>query len=226
MRKETYSKIENYMLEMMTDAAHDCLHIYRVLNQALHFAENYNNIDTDVLVDSCLLHDIVRQAEFNDPVKCHAEEGAELAYSFMRKIGWDKKRCMHIHDCIKTHRFRTDNQPVTMEAKILFDSDKLDVTGALGIARSLMYKGQVGEPLYTIKQDNSIYEGYEADAPESFLKEYHIKLLKLYDYFYTEEAKNIARMRKRFIRNFYEELLDEINTDNLELQIKRIVKEI
>ena len=30
MRKETYSKIENYMLEMMTDAAHDCLHIYRV----------------------------------------------------------------------------------------------------------------------------------------------------------------------------------------------------
>lgn len=33
-------------------------------------------------------------------------------------------------------------------------------------------------------------------------------------------------MRKRFIRNFYEELLDEINTDNLELQIKRIVKEI
>lgn len=220
MNQETYAIIENYMLEMMEDSAHDYLHIYRVLYQALDIATNYKDVNNDVLIASCLLHDIGRQVEFENPNLCHAEEGGKMAYKFMKTLGWEENLCVHIRDCIRTHRFRTDNIPQTIEAKILFDSDKLDVAGALGIARSLIYKGQVGEPIYTVDKNNKVQNGWEINAPESFFKEYHIKLIKLFDCFYTKEANAIAKKRKLIVIQFYEELMREVSIDDLRNKLK------
>lgn len=215
MDRNTFNSIEAYMLEMMKDVAHDSLHIYRVLHQALEIAENYNNVDKDILIASCLLHDIGRQHQFRDPRLCHAIEGGKMAYEFIKSLGWKEEQCKHVKDCIMTHRFRTDNQPKTLEAKILFDSDKLDVTGALGIARSLLYKGQIGEPIYAVGKDYKVRNGQGENEPESFLKEYHHKLIKVYDWFYTKEARKIALQRREITEKFYQELLDEIDINNL-----------
>ena len=133
MDKAVYDKIEKYMLGFMGDSAHDSLHIYRVLYCAFDIAKGYEGIDKDVLIASCLLHDIGRAAQFGNPELCHAAEGGKIAYGFMQNY-WDESRCAHIRDCVTTHRYRTSSPPKTIEAKILFDADKLDVTGALGIA--------------------------------------------------------------------------------------------
>lgn len=215
MTRDTFEVIRNYMLDMMKDYAHDYLHVYRVLYQALEISKNYE-VDKDVLIASCLLHDIGRNAEFQNSKLCHAVEGGKLAYDFMMQLGWQESQCLHIKECITTHRFRSNNLPKTMEAKILFDSDKLDVTGALGIARSLIYKGQVGEPLYTINKDFRIHNELSEDMPESFIKEYHFKLSKLYKQFYTPEATAIAHKRKKIADWFYRELIDEIEICGLE----------
>jgi len=215
MNKETYQKIENYMLEMMRDAAHDSLHIYRVLHQSLCIAKSYDEVNRDVLIASCLLHDIGRDSQFQNPKLCHAIEGGKMAYTFIKEMGWNENLCRHIQDCITTHRFRTDKPPKTIEAKILFDSDKLDVTGVLGIARALIYKGQVGEPLYTVDEDNNIQDGKDLSAPESFFKEYHFKLLNLYDRFHTKEANAIAQRRKKHTTAFFDELMEEVTISDL-----------
>ena len=151
MTKETYDIIEEYMMKMLPAPAHDSLHMYRVLNYAMKIAESYNYVDRDVLIASCLLHDIGRQAECENPNLSHAVEGSNLAYRFMKKLGWEEEKCQHIKECIKTHSYRIEDRSISMEAKILFDADKLDVTGAVGIARTLMYKGEIGEPIYTTK---------------------------------------------------------------------------
>lgn len=211
MTKETYNIIEEYMLDMMKDSVHDSLHIYRVLNYAIEIAECYSCIDRDVLIASCLLHDIGRKAEYDNPALSHAIEGARLAFKFIKELGWEEERCQCIKECIRTHSFRIDDPTLSMEAKILFDADKLDVTGAVGIARTLMYEGEIGEPLYTMKQGN-VQDGSEPDAPESFLKECQKKLLKIYEQFYTEEAIKIAQNRNRIVEDFYNELLEEIKS--------------
>jgi len=216
MIKATYNKIENYMLEMMRDFAHDSLHIYRVLHQSLAISEAYDEVNRDVLIASCLLHDIGRDSQFQNPQLCHATEGGKMASAFIGKLGWNENLCMHIQDCITTHRFRTNNPPKTIEAKILFDSDKLDVTGALGIARSLLYKGQCGEPLYTVDEKNQIQDGRDSSAPESFFKEYHFKLIKLYDRFYTKEANSISQKRKNLTLYFFNELMEEVAINDLD----------
>lgn len=199
----------------MNDAAHDILHVYRVTNQAMIIAEKYKDVvDNDVLLVACLLHDIGRKAQFENPAVCHAQVGADMAYEFLHSLGFEEDYCNKVHHCIKSHRYRKNNEPESIEAKILFDSDKLDITGALGISRTLLYKGKVNEPLYAVDDNNVIYTT-EMTQPESFIKEYHFKLSKVYDKFYTEEAFSIARKRKKLTESFYEELMREIDTQKI-----------
>ena len=73
MDQKTYRTIEEYMLSFMKDAAHDPMHIYRVLYQALQIAKGYPEVNQDILIASCLLHDIGRMKQFQNPQLCHAE---------------------------------------------------------------------------------------------------------------------------------------------------------
>lgn len=210
MKQETYHLLENYMLSCMADSAHDAEHVYRVLYNALEIAAE-ETVDYDVLIAACLLHDIGRKEQLEDPSKCHAQVGSEKAYHFLLEQGFGESFASHVCHCILTHRFRRSQEPQTPEAKILFDADKLDVTGALGIARTLMYKGNVTEPIYTKNPDGTICDG-SGDAPASFFREYKFKLEKLYGKFYTARGAEMARERRSVAVAFYESLYREVNT--------------
>jgi len=211
MRKELYKKIENYMLECMNDSAHDKEHIYRVLYMALDIAEYESNVDMDILITSCLLHDIGRKEQFQNPKLDHAEIGSEKAYKYLINIGFPNAKAAHIKSCILTHRFRSNNPPASIEAKILFDADKLDVTGTLGIARTLFYKAQVSEPIYSLDENGYVLDG-SGDKNPSFFQEYKYKLEKLYDRFYTKRAARIAEERKQSAAAFYSSMLKEVQS--------------
>lgn len=211
MTKEMYTALEQYMHSCMEDSAHDREHIYRVLFNALEIAKQEENVDMDVLVTACLLHDVGRKEQFADPSLCHAMVGGDKAYAFLQSQGCDGDFCEKVRHCIQTHRFRKAMQPQSMEAKILFDADKLDVTGAIGIARSLMYKAEVAEPLYSKRPDGTICDGTGEDAPPSFFREYKFKLEKLYEKFYTKAGCAMAAQRRQIARDFYEALYREVN---------------
>ena len=214
MNRETYDKLERYMLSCMEDAAHDREHIYRVLHNAMVIAQTEPGVDADVLVCACLLHDIGRAEQYADPSLCHARIGGEKAYRFLREQAFSEKFARHVQACITTHRFRREAPPVSIEAKILCDADKLDAAGAVGIARTLFYKGVVGDPLYNLRSDGSVSVG-TADTEPSFFHEYKFKLEKLYDGFLTEKGAQLARQRQTAAAAFYNALLQEV-TDTRE----------
>ena len=209
MIKKTYKLLENFMHSCMTDSAHDTEHIYRVLYNALIIADTEKNVEYDVLIAACLLHDIGRQEQFADPRLDHAEVGAEKAYHFLSANQFPEDFSIKVCDCIRSHRYRNNNLPQTIEAKILFDADKIDVAGAIGIARTLVYKGQVSEPLYTLLP-NGIPSCGETDESPSFLQEYKYKLENLYLHFYTEKGALIAKERQNAAIEFYNSILQEI----------------
>lgn len=209
MTTADYKKIEAYMLDCMQDSAHDREHVYRVLYTALEIAENEQTVDFDVLLAACLLHDIGRLAQNQNPALDHAEVGAQKAQAFLAGNGFPETFCARVADCIYTHRFRSSRPPETVEAKILFDADKLDATGAMGIARTLSYRSTVDEPLYTLCADGTVCDG-TGDAPPSFFQEYKFKLERLYDRFYTKRGKALALERRAAAVSFYENLLSEV----------------
>jgi len=197
------------MLRNAGDSAHDREHIYRVLYNALAIAGTEENVDYDILIAASLLHDVGRPEQFADPKVCHAQVGSEKAYHFLIENGFSADFADAVRHCILTHRFRVARPPQSLEAKILFDADKLDVTGALGIARTLLYKGTVTEPLYLLDERGEVSDG-EKDAVSSFFREYHFKLKNLYDRFYTAAGKAMAEERRKIAEDFYNALYNEV----------------
>ena len=210
MDKNTYSLLEQYMLSCMDDSAHDTQHVYRVLYNALDIARE-EKADKDILIAACLLHDIGRVDQFADPSLCHAQVGADKAHSFLMKNGFSEEFAEAVAHCIRSHRFRRSCQPQTVEAKILFDADKLDVVGAMGVARTLLYNGRLGEPLYSLHPDGSVSDGI-GDTVSSFFHEYHFKLKKLYDHFYTPRGAALAQSHRQAAEDFYQALLHQVES--------------
>ncbi len=211
MTKEIYKKLENYMLDCMKDSAHDKEHVYRVLYSALDIASKEKEVDYDVLISACLLHDIARQEQNKNPKLCHAEVGAEKAYKFLIENNFEKAFAKKVKHCIIAHRFRKNNVPESTEAKILFDADKIDAAGTLGIARTLVYQGAMCEPLYSLTSDGRVSDGTDDKTP-SFFQEYKYKLEKIYSRFYTERGKEIAEERRKTAESFYNDMLREVTS--------------
>ena len=209
MNKDIYLTIEKYMLSCMRDSAHDKEHIYRVLYNALEIAKSEINVNMDVLICACLLHDIGRVEQYADPSLCHARIVGEKAYTFLLNNGFPLIFAERVRHCIQAHRYRANNIPQTIEAKILFDADKLDAAGAMGIARTLLYQGIVSDPLYSLQPDGSVSDGTD-DEKSSFFREYKYKLEKVYDAFYTSRAAEIAAERQTAATAFYHSLLNEV----------------
>ncbi|MDE5748977.1 MAG: HD domain-containing protein [Acetatifactor sp.] len=209
MTKETYQLLEKYMLSCMGDSAHDKEHIYRVLYSALEIAQAERDVDYDVLICACLLHDVGRREQFDNPSLCHAQVGAEKAYRYLMEQGFEESFAARVRHCILAHRYRNNNVPETIEAKILFDADKLDVTGAIGIARTLFYKGRVSEPLYNVDSQGRVQDGTE-DTEPSFFQEYKYKLENIYSHFYTKKGAEMAQARRQAAADYYENLLQEV----------------
>ncbi len=207
---EKYHFFEKYMLNFMQDSAHDREHVYRVVNLCLEIAKSETNVDYDVLICSAFLHDIGRKAQFENPKICHAEVGSKMAYQFLLENNYSKNFAEKVKNCIFTHRFRSENPPESIEAKILFDADKIDATGLVGIARTLMYKGKINQPLYVRDSENQISCG-ELENEISFFQEYKRKLAKLYDRFFTNRGREIALTRQKNAIFFYEKLLEELS---------------
>ena len=225
MTKPEYTAIESYMHTQMQDSAHDKHHVYRVLNAALDIANHTSaaDIDMDVLIAACLLHDIGRERQFANPNLCHAQIGSEIACEFLISCRWPENQALHVKECIAAHRYRSNSAPKSIEAKILFDADKLDVCGAIGIARTLIYEGHAVEPLYILDDDsNIIVDGGGADV-SSFFQEYNYKLKNVYNAFFTKRAKEIAAKRQQAAINFYNSLYNEVS-DNYKHGAKRHIQ--
>jgi len=208
MTRETFALLEKYMLSCAGDAAHDSEHVRRVLYLALEIAETEEGVDRDLLIAACLLHDVGRPEQFADPALCHARVGGEKARRFLLDHGFSQDFAARVGDCVRTHRYRSEDPPASLEARILFDADKLDVTGAVGIARTFLYQGHEGIPLYLLGPDGRV-SGGAGDGQETFFREYKFKLEKIYDRFLTPRGAEMARRRQAAMVSIYESVLAE-----------------
>jgi uncharacterized protein len=139
-----------------------------------------------------------------------------MAEAILLNLEYDIEKVNRIKHCIIAHRFRTGNEPKTIEAKILFDADKLDVIGATGIARTFMLAGQFGQrinqnnELDQYLENNSVENGRLKDVSKhSPLIEYEIKFKKIPNKLYTDKAKSIGYKRLEYMENYFNQLSSE-----------------
>lgn len=146
----------------------------------------------NILLPAALLHDIARPLE-KDKGLPHEAEGARMADDYLRTIGYPESLIPAITAAIRTHRYRSDEIPGSLEGKILSDADKLDALGAIGIARTFMRAGEHGGEM-----DDAVFH-------------FHDKLLKLKDLMYTKTGRKLAGERHEFLVEFLKNLDRERN---------------
>jgi uncharacterized protein len=205
-KQRIIDKIQNSILPYFenNNGAHDLDHTLRVLKLCLHIGE-IEGADLFVLNLAALLHDIARSEEDESQGKvCHAKRGALIAEEILRELSLDPGLIAKVCHCIITHRFRNAREPETLEAKVLFDADKLDSIGASGIGRAFLFAGSLGAPLHI--KDLNPDESRPYSKEDTAFREFKVKLSKVKDRIYTNEGKRISIQRHEFMVNFFSQL--------------------
>ena len=188
--------------------SHDWDHTLRV-NRLCELIGGAEGADLTVLSVAALLHDIgrVRQDVANGKV-CHAQIGAQMAQSIVAELPVTDAQKENILHCIRSHRYRGDQIPQTLEAKVLFDADKLDAIGAVGVARAFMFAGEVGARLHNTVTNLSSTRPYSEE--DTGYREYKLKLSKIKARMLTPTGRELARDRHRTMKDFFDRFLLEI----------------
>jgi uncharacterized protein len=189
-----------------SDPVHGFDHVMRVhhLAERLAIAEE---ADQEIVLAAALLHDV--ESDRSE----HHQAAAEFAAEILQSEGWEDERIAAVQHCIRAHRFRDESErPQSLEAKVLYDADKLDAIGATGVARAIAFALGAGQPVYAPPSSRFLHSGErEPFEPHSAYHEYLFKLRKLKDHLFTPTARNLAEERHRILVTYFEALDAEMH---------------
>ena len=193
------------------DPVHDFDHVLRVLRLAERLAGE-EGADIQVVRAAALLHDAEGSAPDSAQRLSHHHQSAQFAAGVLAEEGWPEERIEAVLHCIRAHRFRHDGEtPQTLEAQILFDADKLDVLGAIGVARVVAYATLNNQPVYAAPSARFVASGEkEAGEPHSAYHEYLFKLRRIKDRLHTRTARALASERDAYLGEYFARLAAEI----------------
>ena len=111
-------------------------HIHRVWARCLKIGQELD-ADFIVLVAATYLHDLGRHY-IND--KVHGALNAELAEPVLERIGFPVEKREAVLHAIRVHDVSAKPQDrKTVEARILYDCDKLETMGVIGVLRYIVH---------------------------------------------------------------------------------------
>lgn len=194
----------------LNDPVHGFHHITRVYQIAERIAKA-EGADIEIVRAAALLHDVEGNS-VNEGRLEHQHASAQFASLILLEEGWSEERVSAVIHCIRAHRFRDQSEPPqTIEAKVLFDADKLDAIGAIGAVRAIAYAVLDQQDLFA-KPSKRFLETAQKEPGEAHspYHEYLYKLKKLKDQMFTKTGRELAFERHTFLEGFFNQLLAEL----------------
>jgi uncharacterized protein len=192
--------------------SHDMGHVERVVALAGRIAQA-EGADEVLVVCAAYLHDIERGRE-DAGGEDHAVAGARVARELLSGTGgFTPEDIEVIAGAIASHRFRSGPPPSTAEARCLFDADKLDALGAVGVGRAYMMAGEHGQRLHS-SPDPDVATRHVKEIEHSRyspVEEYAVKLRHLPERMTTREGRRMAEERAAFMAAFFAQLENEVS---------------
>lgn len=207
--EEHYATLQAVVQEKLSNASgcHDYDHTLRVCRNAELLAAELPAADLRIVRLAALLHDIARPEEMAAKgTLCHAELGAEIVKKLLVER-FEPDFADRVSAAVRTHRYRDDNRPQTLEAEIVYDADKLDSLGAVGVGRAFLFAGRENARLHNTAEEALNSPAYSRE--DTAYREYLVKLRYLPESMLTAPGKRIAMERAGFMHDFFEQLEKE-----------------
>jgi uncharacterized protein len=192
------------------DPAHDFSHVLRVYRNARIIGRE-EGADMRVLLWAALLHDAGSEKK-DGALRGESEDrGKKSAEAFLKAVGLEEAAREKVQYAVDVHRFSRGIVPVTLEARVLQDADRLDAIGAIGIARVFLTGGSLGREFY--HPDDPFCRTREPDDGKWNLDHFYRKLLKLESGMHTESGKMMAAKRTAVLNRYLQDLEAEIGAN-------------
>ncbi|MEJ2681029.1 MAG: HD domain-containing protein [Gammaproteobacteria bacterium] len=190
------------------DPSHHFDHVKRVVSNALYIQSKEGGNKSTILV-SALLHDCVPIKKDDPNSKISSTLSAKNAETILKRYSLQDDVIKNVYHCIEAHSFSRRIKPITLEAKILQDADRIDALGAIGIARTFSVSGSINRIMYD--SDDPFCEKRAINDKQYSLDHFYAKLLTIADHMQTQTGKIVAKERTLYLEQFLQQLRNEIN---------------
>jgi len=197
------------------DAAHDYDHLVRVIALAdkIQASEGGN---LPIIWGAVALHDIGQERERRQGGD-HALIGAALAAELLKNSPFPQEYIPAVQQAIQEHRMTGGKIPQTLEGRILYDADKLDCLGAIGIGRLYCITGRYNQKVYAPIPDD-VVEPIDPQMIRNLRRrpdyspyiEFQILFGNLPDRMTTKTGRELAHERFAYMQEFFTRLRQEV----------------
>jgi uncharacterized protein len=199
------------------DLAHSFEHIERVVELARYISEREGG-SPKITLPAAYFHDLAPR----EPAMHHMHtfRSAVLAREFLERTkSFTEDELLHIQYAIYTSSYGTHllgYQPLSLEARIVRDSDWIDAIGAVGIGRTFAFheahgSGGFGYPEHDPEEFHTAIDMNVAGIDDTPIGHFFSKLLKIQPLLTTETGRILGRDRHNFMIAFIKQFKAEID---------------
>ncbi|HEU0003672.1 MAG TPA: HD domain-containing protein [Ktedonobacteraceae bacterium] len=197
------------------DAAHDLDHLVRTMALADTIQAREGG-DLPIIWAAVALHDIGQARELRHGGD-HALIGAELAGELLTDTQFPSSSIPAVQQAIREHRMTGGIIPQTLEGRILYDADKIDCLGAIGIGRLYIITGRYNQKVYAPVPvevvepvDPKLVRDLRRRPDYSPSIEFQLLFGNLPDRMTTATGRELAHERFAFMEEFFRHLKLEV----------------
>jgi uncharacterized protein len=201
-----------YIRETQThkDGAHDLGHFRRVWKTCRRINDAEGGVgDQTILLAASYFHDLISLPK-NHPDRSRSSVlSAEATARILTTDFPDfpAAKIAGVKHAIEAHSFSAGIPPLTFEAKVLQDADRMEALGAIGIARTFYVAGLMHSSLF--HEDDPLADTRPLNDTQYALDHFPVKLLGLPDRMQTAAGKAIARRKVELLVSFRDQIARE-----------------
>jgi uncharacterized protein len=141
------------------------------------------------------------------------DAGPKATRKWLSSLDVEEEIILKVEDIVRNVSYKgahVENK-LSREGQIVWDADKLDAIGAIGIARCFAFGGSVGHVMYDPTEKPTMHTSFEEykKMRASSVTHFYEKLLLLKDKMYTETGKELAEHRHKYIEDYLKEFYGE-----------------
>ncbi|MEQ8291375.1 MAG: HD domain-containing protein [Roseovarius sp.] len=189
------------------DGSHDEAHLFRIWRNVEKIASGEGG-DMEILLAATLLHDCVWIDKGSSQRDMASRLAAAKAQEVLSGLSWKHDRIRQVCHAIEAHSYSAGITPISLEAEVLQDADRLDSIGFMGVARCFYVAGL---------RRASICDAIDPAAGNRPLDDhafaldhFQTKLMKLGANFRTVTGARLAAKRSKDLEDFYRGMLAEV----------------
>lgn len=209
LRRNLRAALAEVLADGGGDVVHDLGHADRVWVNARTIALGEGRDPSPVLMAAAYLHELVTLPA-DHPDRARASSlSATAAGPVMEALGFNPRDIAIARHAIEAHSFSAGTEPLLPEAMILWDADRIESLGAIGIARCFAMSGGRKRPLFDV--DDPFARGRAVDDTAFAVDHFAARLLQLPRGMLTATGRRLAAERAEATRRWLADLARELH---------------